>query len=527
MRGISDVPVEKLDNDCFGLGKYVKGLSEYIMRCNTPTTIAVQGDWGCGKTSMLNMVREELSDKVKSIWFNTWQYSKFNMDDRLAMSLLSHLHMALSKESNGHASSEPMKERIALLAKAGVKLGAYVVDALGAQKAAEDIHGLASKNTNESLDVIDAIENLKEDFQKEIDYIYETEGKRVVVFIDDLDRLEPAKAVDLMEVLKLFLDCKNCVYVLAIDYGVVTRGISDKYGEDFGKKQGKKFFDKIIQVPFFIPVEQYQIDDYIRKAMPTTVKLEEKDLPQYINMIKVSVGCNPRSMKRLFNAYLLICMINADKGFDADPVAQKILFGALCMQLAMEEVYRYIIEKMEDIDETFFDAFLDETNAGELKDYFPQLQMDEEINVNNVLLFMREFAGVLANGTKSVSGENFEKMKDILSISSSTNNIVIKTQRGVAQLEEDTVAEKEISYTDATYKILTMGAKLHIGYGKTLTFVCGEKSYSVKMHAKAKGRIDGLTSFYRDTGVQQGDVVKLWYCIKENKIVCEINYKNN
>lgn len=41
---------------------------------------------------------------------------------------------------------------------------------------------------------------------------------RVVIFVDDLDRLVPSKAVELLEVLKLFLDCKQCVFVLAIDY---------------------------------------------------------------------------------------------------------------------------------------------------------------------------------------------------------------------------------------------------------------------------------------------------------------------
>jgi uridine kinase len=42
-------------------------------------TIAIQGDWGSGKTSMMNMIQEQLDDRVVSTWFNTWQYSQFNM----------------------------------------------------------------------------------------------------------------------------------------------------------------------------------------------------------------------------------------------------------------------------------------------------------------------------------------------------------------------------------------------------------------------------------------------------------------
>ena len=129
---------------------------------------------------------------------------------------------------------------------------------------------------------------MKDDFQDTIDKIYEKTGKRVVVFIDDLDRLSPAKAVNLMEVLKLFLDCQNCIYIMAIDYGVVTRGISEKYGADFGSKQGKKFFDKIIQIPFFIPVEQYQIEAFLKQSMEKIVRLNSDDMEQYIAMVKKS-----------------------------------------------------------------------------------------------------------------------------------------------------------------------------------------------------------------------------------------------
>ena len=523
MRGISDIPVENLQNDCFGLVKYVKGLSDYVLKCDTPTTGAVQGDWGCGKTSMLNMVREMLGTQVKSIWFNTWQYSKFNMDDQLSMSLLSHLYAALVKDSTGKSTHANVKEHLAVIAKAGVKVGSYVIDALGAQKFADDISGISFGNANDSTDIIDAIENLKSDFQREIDNIYQKEQKRVVVFIDDLDRLEPSKAVELMEVLKLFLDCKNCVYVLAIDYGVVTRGISDKYGEDFGKKQGKKFFDKIIQVPFFIPVEQYQIEEYIRKAMPTSVTLQDKDLPQYINLIKTSVGCNPRSMKRLFNAYLLICMINADKGYDKDSMAQKLLFAALCMQLSMEDIYRYIIEKMEDIDATFFEEFLDATNANEFEDYFPNIQVeDEELNKSNIILFMRELAKILADNASNISNKSFDKLKDIFSISSSTNNISIKTKGGTKVLDEDVVVEKVINHTDYKYKIITASAKLHIGFGKSIQLICNGKNYSAKMHSQAKGRIDGLSLFYADTDLKPGDTVVLAYHYGKSEISCEI-----
>lgn len=108
----------------------------------------------------------------------------------------------------------------------------------------------------------------------------------------------------------LFLDCEHCVYILAIDYGEASRGICEKYGEEFGLKQEKKFFDKIIQALFFIPVEKCNIDRYLKQSMQSTnIQLGEENLEEYKLLIQNSVGTNPRSMKRLFNAYLLLSMI--------------------------------------------------------------------------------------------------------------------------------------------------------------------------------------------------------------------------
>ena len=81
------------------------------------------------------------------------------------------------------------------------------------------------------------------------------------------DRLQPAKAVELLEVLKLFLDCDRCVFVLAVDYEVVTSGIRQKFGNDVSVEKGRSFFDKIIQLPFKMPVASYDIRKYVKNMM--------------------------------------------------------------------------------------------------------------------------------------------------------------------------------------------------------------------------------------------------------------------
>ena len=77
--------------DLFKIDNYIKGLSDFIKVCNTPMTISIQGSWGTGKTSIMNFIEKELlSDgTIEIVKFNTWQFSQFNMQDQLALSLIS------------------------------------------------------------------------------------------------------------------------------------------------------------------------------------------------------------------------------------------------------------------------------------------------------------------------------------------------------------------------------------------------------------------------------------------------------
>jgi hypothetical protein len=87
--------------------------------------------------------------------------------------------------------------------------------------------------------------------------------RKLVIFIDDLDRCEPPKAADIIEGINLFLDSDRCVFVLGMDPNAVAASIENKYKELFEKMRrentavvspGRLFLDKIIQVPFYVPL---------------------------------------------------------------------------------------------------------------------------------------------------------------------------------------------------------------------------------------------------------------------------------
>ncbi len=62
---------------------------------------------------------------------------------------------------------------------------------------------------------------------------------------------------------------------------------------------------------------------------------------------------------------------------------------------------------------------------------------------------------------------------------------------------------------------------MHVGFGKEIVFVWNDISYNVKMHRGVKGRIDGLSKFYSDSGIREGDVLQLDYDYERNQISCK------
>ena len=86
--GNTDIPAEGMSEDLFHIESYIDGLSVFIKECATPMTVSIQGDWGSGKTSMMNMIKGKINDTVCPIWFNTWQFSQFDMGNSLIFSML-------------------------------------------------------------------------------------------------------------------------------------------------------------------------------------------------------------------------------------------------------------------------------------------------------------------------------------------------------------------------------------------------------------------------------------------------------
>ena len=230
---IIDVPREHTQADLFGIQAYQNALIKYIRLTDTPITIALQGEWGSGKTSLMNLLRYHLCDVDSApyfpIWINTWQYSLMKSPQQAIMSILEGIINQIGELNPNEQKWEESKRKIGGLFKKMATVGTKVAaGAVGIDGGLVDelFDGGQSASTSD-------ITQLKAEIAKLIDDALSKDSSKsgFTFYIDDLDRIDPPAAVEILELLKNIFDLKKCIFILAIDYDVVIKGLKPKFGE--------------------------------------------------------------------------------------------------------------------------------------------------------------------------------------------------------------------------------------------------------------------------------------------------------
>lgn len=351
---IIDVPRRHDQADLFGINVYQEALVEYIKLTDTPITIALQGEWGSGKTSLMNQLKYKLCDEEGApyfpVWINTWQHSLMKNPSQAIMSILEGCISQIGSLNPDKQKWEESKKVIGSVFKNIAKVGAKVaVSTIGADsESVDDLFGGSGGSSD--------ISKLKDEIGKMIEAALNENPNKIgfTFYIDDLDRIDPPVAVEILELLKNIFDLEKCVFILAIDYDVVIKGLRSKFGEltDKNEREFRAFFDKIIQLPFSMPVASYNVDTFLVDALKrigafSDEELEKESTAQLLSEIaQLSVGCNPRSLKRLMNTLSLISIINNKQKSEEDTMKQnKVLnFALVCMQIAYPFIYNQLTE---------------------------------------------------------------------------------------------------------------------------------------------------------------------------------------
>ena len=342
--------------DTLNLLPYAEAMRDFIHECETPMTIGIQGDWGVGRTSLMNMLRGSgdsqrsgLLDRsmCKAISLDSWPYAQFDQNDNMAVACLHALTNQLGRvlEQEPAIDQEVLKDSL----KAANDTLVTVM-----QQIRLLIQGLSNdrEDGGSYIDISGQMLMFRADFEKLVS-LWAQSGKdrRVVIFIDDLDRIRPVMALELLEAIKNFIDIPGCIFVITLDYDVVQRGMVEKLGRDLQKTSGKAFFDKMIQLPFAVPTTSYELDEYIidlliKTGMPCIDQDggDHESRQFFFDITRFTVGRNPRGIKRVVNYMDLLERIHRhNAGRDTTDGECKILFALVSMQIAWPELFQYFV----------------------------------------------------------------------------------------------------------------------------------------------------------------------------------------
>ncbi len=351
---VVDQPAEA-GKDRLAMKAYAEALTDFIKRAEAPLTIALQGEWGSGKTSLMNSLKASLVDAPNApylgVWINTWQYALMSNPEEAILSIL----LGIIRQVSGIAAPN-VEERNSLFRKL-LRFGGAVASDIVKKHTGVDVKAdLEEWDGKDDSSARSGVEDLKDNLAGLVrEAMDKTKGKRgFLFFIDDLDRIDPPVAVQILELLKNVFDLKDCIFILAIDYGVVVKGLKPKFGAmtPENEREFRSFFDKIIQLPFAMPVNSYKIDDFLMDSLSDIGYLDDKDKDDHLRealtfYAQHSVGKNPRSLKRLINYLSLIRLLigrTPTQEDDDDFKAWKdVLFALVSLQVQYPKVYEALL----------------------------------------------------------------------------------------------------------------------------------------------------------------------------------------
>ena len=327
-----DLPVE---DGVLGFDNYRDALINIIKGSDPRFTIGIFGGWGTGKTTLMKMMKKRLDDeKAVTVWFNPWEYEK---ERHLMVPLLQTLKLELETK---------YKDQV----KQGIldKLGDIAVSFAKSLKPEINL-GI----TKFSFDPEKFIE--KEDEKKDFASLYFELNKqlkeitqnikkdRIVIFVDDLDRCLPDKALQVLESVKLFLDAEGYVFVIGLDRNIIEKCVDKKYGKESGIS-GTDYIKKIIQVPFNLPgLREQEVKTYVQRLKEQLKGTQvEEYVEKYIDIISKGMEANPREIKRFINNFILVNQISAG---ETEPDKLIVL---LIIQFRWEELFKTIANYKED-----------------------------------------------------------------------------------------------------------------------------------------------------------------------------------
>lgn len=291
----------KDDFNFLGRKEFYDSIIESLKNYEVNYTVALNGIWGSGKTILVKKMLEDINTnegKLFGLYYNAWESDYFETP------LLSFLNRLLEDKEFISVLETSVKEETELSLNTSFKVGILTASIKLRNKTDELLSKM--KYSKETLVVISKLLQ---------NYIVNKQ-KKLIIFIDELDRCNPEFAIKLLEQFK-HLSVENIVFFYIIDNKQLNFSINSYYGSDYNTATFMyKFFDEIITLP---NLDDSYMLNYLKNNLPMNrmlLQAREDVVIQAINIFEISL----RDLNRASNYMSKLLRYSDLNGLEVDRV---------------------------------------------------------------------------------------------------------------------------------------------------------------------------------------------------------------
>lgn len=288
MEFLADKSIEKVSDDLLNRGSFASRIANCLIsnQKQESLVISLNGKWGSGKSSILNMVKEELLRKKNTVKkqmiphiidFTPWNFlSQDNIIEQFFNTLQSNFKYSKLKK---------------LLLSAGkIVTSDNFVESLDYIPIPSTAVVAIKKLSKAFKNYISAVENKSADLISKKDAVEKFLKKskiHFIVFIDDLDRLNDSEIKLIFQLIKSVCGFSNITYLLAYDKAIIGKALqSEQIGED--GIDGFKYLEKLVQVEFNVPeLKKEKLFDIVDRDLTALLgdRINELSISRYRGLI--------------------------------------------------------------------------------------------------------------------------------------------------------------------------------------------------------------------------------------------------
>lgn len=292
MKVFSDIPLNDNSQDRFGrtalVDMIVDSIDNTVKSTHHCMIYGIYGKWGEGKTSLMNFIKSRLSAQEREsdlsiVHFNPWLIG--------SQEVLLREYFSSVRTSVDAVAQKYFDKYGALVILASETIINKYVPKIG-QVLGPFVKHIQKAHKDNEYRLFELKKKLSNEFVKS--------GKHCLVMIDDVDRLDKDELHSVMRLVRQVADFDNFIYILSMDVDIVSKSIGTYYGEGC-THDGRKFIDKIVQVPIVLPpIPENKIKELIREYLTYSIEEYCDDSGNEIPKITERIFPTIRTMRDLY-----------------------------------------------------------------------------------------------------------------------------------------------------------------------------------------------------------------------------------